>query len=435
MENMKRRSEALAFQNVIRLRDWRPQTQKRPQRVIVRRGAVINRNEALDPINCKTLSKVKNITPNTGLMGDRNDELPARPIASPCLTASVLAMFETRVKLLENKRGRGSVEGHEMPTPLEELLVEEEEVDPFSLLQLCISLAAGIVLQTGQKMAPANGAPFLEPAEAKFPEPREDMMAAEYLIHRVSHVAKPSLAPGSAHACDDGQQASKNRPCQLDGNDLPCWNSGAWLGGSQVVECEMSCLHQKRVMQPQYSCSDFTGVDSKTSCFGRGDSTGSKCMFVTYQDQHGAAKSSCAPCELQGVGNVDCPVAGGKGPELNSTVTMCSSQCEAPRPDAHVTLPPAVGNPGLSRVAAAPDAMLSAPVSPPLAPAESETALATRAQVASAMTTTTPYGKAPNYFPMVVYRSPQDVSAATLPAAAQALPWPVELPKLEETNN
>ena len=35
----------------------------------------------------------------------------ARPIASPRLTASVLAMFETRVKLLENKRGRGRVEG------------------------------------------------------------------------------------------------------------------------------------------------------------------------------------------------------------------------------------------------------------------------------------------------------------------------------------
>jgi hypothetical protein len=33
-------------------------------------------NEALDPINCKTLSKVKSITPNTGLMGDRNEELP-----------------------------------------------------------------------------------------------------------------------------------------------------------------------------------------------------------------------------------------------------------------------------------------------------------------------------------------------------------------------
>lgn len=23
----------------------------------------------------------------------------------------------------------------------------------------------------------------------------------------------------------------------------------------------MSCLHQKRVMQPQYSCTDFTGID------------------------------------------------------------------------------------------------------------------------------------------------------------------------------
>ena len=73
------------------------------------------------------------------------------------------------------------------------------------------------------------------------------------------------------------------RPCQLDGNELPCWNSGAWLGGSQVVACEMSCLHQKRVMQPEYSCTDFTGVDSQSSCFGRGDETHSKCMFVSYQ--------------------------------------------------------------------------------------------------------------------------------------------------------
>ena len=31
------------------------------------------------------------------------------------------------------------------------------------------------------------------------------------------------------------------------------------------------------------------------------------------QDQHGATKSSCAPCELQGVGNIDCPVNGMKG--------------------------------------------------------------------------------------------------------------------------
>ncbi|CAE7682779.1 unnamed protein product, partial [Symbiodinium pilosum] len=149
-------------------------------------------------------------------------------------------------------------------------------------------------------------------------------------------------------------------------------------------------------------------------------------------DQHGASKSSCAPCELAGVGNIDCPAMGGKGPEENSTVAACASQCEAPRPDAGVTLPPAVTNPGLSRVASNAEEMVSAPVSPPLPPAEGETALATRAQVANRMTTTTPFGKAPEYLPMVVYRSPEDAAAAQLPqtAGSAALPWPVELPAL-----
>ena len=36
-------------------------------------------------------------------------------------------------------------------------------------------------------------------------------MAAEYLVNRVSHVAKSKVAQGSAYACDDGQHASKNR--------------------------------------------------------------------------------------------------------------------------------------------------------------------------------------------------------------------------------
>ncbi|CAJ1351122.1 unnamed protein product [Effrenium voratum] len=325
-----------------------------------------------------------------------------------------------------------------------------------------LGFAQGIVLQQsgGHGYAPANGAPFLEPAELeKLPEPREDLMAAEYLVSRVNGVAS-SFQQGSAHACDDGQHASKNRclthenrqcmwvrlhshdprplvpketafcmPCQLDQTELPCWNSGAWLGGSQVVECEMSCLHQKRVMQPQYSCTDFTGVDSQTSCFGRGDQTNSKCMFLTYQDQHGATKSSCAPCELQGVGNIDCPVAGGKGPEDNSTVTVCASQCEAPRPDAHLALAPSSSNPGLSRVTAGEEEMVSAPVSPPLPPAEGETALATRAQVAGMMTTTTAYGLAPKYFPMVVYQSPEDHAVTKLQPPSEQLPWPVELPK------
>ena len=42
-------------------------------------------------------------------------------------------------------------------------------------------------------------------------------MAAEYLVNRVSHVAKSKVAQGSAHACDDGQHASKNRSGGLRG--------------------------------------------------------------------------------------------------------------------------------------------------------------------------------------------------------------------------
>eukprot|EP00440_Ansanella_granifera_P042290 gb/GFBE01045850.1/.p1 GENE.gb/GFBE01045850.1/~~gb/GFBE01045850.1/.p1 ORF type:complete len:346 (+),score=58.38 gb/GFBE01045850.1/:1-1038(+) len=312
------------------------------------------------------------------------------------------------------------------------------------------------------RFAPPSGAAFLVPqALEELPEPREDKMAAEYLVNRLSNLPS-QFEQGPAHACDDGNMASKNRcltvenrqcmwvrlkshdprplvpneqaycmPCQLDGEDMPCWNSGAWLGASQVVECEMSCLHQKRVMQPQYSCTDFTGVDSQTSCFGRGDQTDSKCMFITYKDEHGAMKSSCAPCDLKGVGKIDCPAVGGKGPEDNSTVALCASQCEAPRPEAGIAIAPAVTNPGLGRTSGAADEMVSAPVSPPLPPAEGETALATRAQVIELMTTTPVYPPPPpEYFPMVVYKSPQDYAATTIGPLPAELSWPVQLPSM-----
>jgi len=290
------------------------------------------------------------------------------------------------------------------------------------------------------RFAPAGGAPFqLKAPLEKLPDPRQDRLRTDLLVTRLSTVAE-ERAEGPAHACDDGSHASKNRcltvpnrqcmwvrlkshdprplvpneqthclPCQMDGEDMPCWNSGAWLGASQVMECEMSCLHQKRVMQPQYSCTDFTGVDSQTSCFGRGSQTNSKCMFIAYKDQTGTQKSSCAPCELAGAGNINCPAVGGKGPEDNSTVSLCNSQCEAPRPESGVAIPPAVTGPGLGMVTARADDMLSAPVSPPMAPAEGETALATRAQVIAQMTTTPKWPPPPPEFvPMLVYKTPQD---------------------------
>ena len=55
---------------------------------------------------------------------------------------------------------------------------------------------------------------------------------------------------------------------------IPMIMETLWDPRLQVVECEMSCLHQKRVMQPQYSCSDFTGVEAWTRvrlfCWKRG---------------------------------------------------------------------------------------------------------------------------------------------------------------------
>lgn len=50
------------------------------------------------------------------------------------------------------------------------------------------------------------------------------------------------------------------------------------------------------------------------------------------KDQHGAAKSSCAPCELQGVGNVDCPVAGGKGELLSLGGQVIVQDSKRPEP-------------------------------------------------------------------------------------------------------
>jgi len=328
------------------------------------------------------------------------------------------------------------------------------------VLAVAWSAEALLVKQNGS-FAPAGGAPFLQPQPLQeLLEPEQDAMRPDLLVARLTGSKAPSWKTGPAHACDDGNKAGKNRcltvpnrqcmwvrlkshdprpfvqdeaaycmPCELDGEEMPCWNSGAWLGASQVQECEMSCLHQKRVLQPQYSCTDFTGVDSETSCFGRGTQSNSKCMFVSYLDTHGAQKSSCAPCDLKGAGRISCPSPGSKGPEDNSTVATCNSQCEAPRPEAGVVLPAAVTGPGLGRVTSAEDAMLSAPVSPPLAPAEDETALATRAQVIAGITTPAPYPPPPPKFsPLVVYKSPQDYKATTVGPLPEKLDWPVALP-------
>lgn len=62
--------------------------------------------------------------------------------------------------------------------------------------------ARGVSSPSSPSSAP-DGAPFLAPAELpQFPEPREDLMAAEYTVNRgVSNVPK-ILEHGRAHDCN-----------------------------------------------------------------------------------------------------------------------------------------------------------------------------------------------------------------------------------------
>lgn len=301
---------------------------------------------------------------------------------------------------------------------------------------------------------PFNGAPFYEPKELDpLPEPVEDMERADMTVTRLAPAEKESIT-GPAHLCDDGNMADKNRclsvgdrncmfvrlasdtsensyctPCELDGEELPCYNLGAWVGGFQVVECEMSCRHQKKVMQPQYSCTDSMGMDSMHSCFDRGTKSNSKCMFLQYADTQDSQKSSCAPCEVMGVGSIACPEIGSKGPEDKTTITGCFSQCEDA--DAMALAGLSISSPGVARTEGEPDAMVSAPVLPAMPPYENKGS-AKMPEVG-----TDAGAPLDGFFPMVVYRSPKDYEAVQpTPLSSTILQeWPVQLPGAEAASD
>merc|ERR1740129_813465 len=93
----------------------------------------------------------------------------------------------------------------------------------------------------------------------------------------------------------------------------------------------MSCQHQKRIWQRQYACSDGEGVFvSREQCFSRGRHSGSKCLFVTYEDSEGKPQGACGPCEVTGSGMWGCPMVGAEGPVNGSKVLSCQSQCDDP---------------------------------------------------------------------------------------------------------
>jgi len=313
---------------------------------------------------------------------------------------------------------------------------------------LALVLWASIKVGIGTA-APVSGAPFLQPSgSGALPSPREDENDQNMLVARLSSNA---LRRRPAHVCDDGKQADRMKclqtagrgcmwtrietrnprlhvqesysyclPCELDGEEIPCWNVGARIGDKQVTDCAMSCSHQRRIWQPQYACSDGQGsVISETQCFDRGTQSSSKCMFLQYEDTEGNSRGSCGPCELTGSGSWGCPPAGSAGPEEGSRVTSCRSQCDITEAD---DLP--LTSPGIAQVRSPPDKMLSAPLGAAVLHAAADgpdpsdaaaKAAKTGGQQGRALRRREPHTR------VVIYRTPGDFRATTLPPVPS---WP-----------
>jgi len=234
-------------------------------------------------------------------------------------------------------------------------------------------------------------------------------------------------------------------PCEIDGVEIPCWNIGAMYGGSQVMDCQMSCPHQKRIRQPQYTCSDESGFITESQCFDKGARSGSKCMYIAYEKEDGFAKSTCGPCAVDGTGGWGCPPVGGAGPEDGSKVTYCMSQCDVicmGPPDCPPTVapppPPPPPAPGVVTVASDPNEMLKAPAPydmPTVNPYAMAQAVAEAAKKAGWAIGTPPPPK--TYYPVVMYRKPADYlwtpgpppSALAFPAPPGLLQLPVPTPE------
>lgn len=285
------------------------------------------------------------------------------------------------------------------------------------------------------------------------PSPADDARNAAMSVHRLVSTSHHTDEV-DAHACSMGDQADEKAclgvqgrgcmwtrvetrdplkriqasnsyclPCQLADLEVPCWTVGAWVNGKQVTHCSMSCAHQATLMQPQYACSDETGFISQPHCFDKGAKSGSKCMFIAYEDSAGEQKSSCGPCQVDGTGTWGCPAKGQQGPVDGSKVVSCLSQCDvlcagppACPPTVAPPPPPPPPSPGIVKVASPEDQMLSAPApfaSPTVNPYTVIQAARDAAEKAGYRVATTPPPRV--YWPVVAYRNPLDYMFTTGP--------------------
>lgn len=342
---------------------------------------------------------------------------------------------------------------------------------PQCFVTLLVSLAPAVARSASLKVAPYSGAPFETHVPlGELPSINSDSQDATEEVYRLKQTN--SEQSKDAHACDMGEEADQNKclgvegrgcmwtsvttkdplkriqatkqyclPCELDGEEIPCWNIGAWVNGMQVMDCKSSCMHQQTIMQPQLVCSDETGFISQSQCLDKGTETGSKCMFIAYEDTDGKERTSCGPCEVQGSGGWGCPAVGGDGPVAGSKVKSCFSQCDvlcagppACPPTVAPPPPPPPPSPGIITNALDPGTnpeteMLSAPshqLVPTVNPFSILEAARDAAQKAGFSASTTPLPK--TYWPVIYYRSPGDYMFTTGPPPLDGPEPPVAQP-------
>jgi hypothetical protein len=302
-----------------------------------------------------------------------------------------------------------------------------------------------LTLVKGDSAAPYSGAPFLKPAAlAALPNRGQDDEDPNLSVQRLLPNEVERAGPSS---CSMGKQADKAAclsnpdrecmfvksegfnplvaiqavdqlclPCELDSQEIPCWNVGAVVGDKKVTECEMRCPHQKRIRQPEYTCSDESGFITQSQCFDKGTRSGSKCMWMAYETTDGKKKSTCGPCFVSGTGGFGCPAAGGPGPEDGSTVDTCLDQCMvicAGPPDCPPTVapppPPPPPSPGVVQTYVPPDEMVIAPAPyamPTINPYAVAQAAMEAAKKAGWEIGTPPPPK--SWDPVILYRKPMD---------------------------
>lgn len=339
-------------------------------------------------------------------------------------------------------------------------------------LALLAPLAATLCRAAGVGDGPVGGVPFTYNIPlGVLPSSDTDGQDASMVVGRLKHGhGNGQDSEGeSPHACDMGEAADQKKclsvdrgcmwtsvttrdplkrtqaissyclPCELDGNVIPCWNPGAWVGGKQVLDCQMSCMHQERIWQPEYACSDETGFISQSQCFDRAAQSGSKCMFISYLDKDDKPRASCAPCQLSGSGGWGCPKTGGPGPVGGSKVTSCISQCDvlcAGPPACPPTIappppPPLQQSPGLPDGSSPEDKMLTAPVPWIPLPAPDPMAIIEAARNAAeklGWKIAPPPPPPKVYWPIVFYRNPGDYMFTTGPPPVEGPEPPMPIP-------